>query len=89
MAFRTELVATRSFTQAHHSHYGHLDPDEARFLTPEIIRAFCIAGSPDEIVEQLGELETQGLTGINFIAAADRQYELCDEFSETVIDRTH
>ena len=89
VAFRTERDATRSFTQAHHSHYGHLDPDEARFLTPEIIRAFCIAGSPDEIVEQLGELETQGLTGINFIAAADRQYELCDEFSEAVIDRMH
>ena len=89
VAFRTERDATRSFTQAHHSHYGHLDPDEARFLTPEIIRAFCIAGSPDEIVEQLGELETQGLAGINFIAAADRQYELCDEFAEAVIDRMH
>ena len=51
VAFRKERDAGRSFTKAHHSHYGHLDPDEARFVTPEIIRAFCIAGQPDEIAE--------------------------------------
>ena len=56
-------------------------------MTPEIIRAFCIAGHPDEIVEQLTDLETQGLTGINFIAASDRQYAMCDEFAQAIINR--
>lgn len=53
----------------------------------EIIRAFCIAGQPDDIVEQLSELQAQGLTGINFIAPANRQYEMCNEFADAVIDR--
>lgn len=67
--------------------YGHLDPAEARFITPEIIRSFCIAGQPDDIIAQLTELEGQGLTGINFIAPANRQYEMCDEFAKAVIAR--
>lgn len=87
VAFREERDANRSFTQAHRSHYGHLDPAEARFVTPEIIRAFCIAGEPGDIVERLTELEIQGLTGINFIAPADRQYEMCNEFADAVIAR--
>ena len=87
VAFRAQRDASRSFTEAHQSHYGHLDPDEARFVSPEIIRAFCIAGEAEEIVEQLEALEAQGLTGINFIAPAERQYEMCHEFSEAVIKR--
>jgi 5,10-methylenetetrahydromethanopterin reductase len=85
VAFREARDAERSFTEAHESHYGHLDPAEARFITPEIIRAFCIAGQADDIVEQLKVLEAQGLTGINFIAPVERQYEMCDEFAETVM----
>ena len=85
VAFREARDAARSFTAAHSSHYGHLDPAEARFVTPEIIQNFCIAGQPDEVIEQLKLLETQGLTGINFIAPADRQYEMCHEFAKAVI----
>jgi 5,10-methylenetetrahydromethanopterin reductase len=87
VALREERDASRSFAEAHHSHYGHLDAAEARFVTPDIIRTFCIAGEPDEIVAQLDELEDQGLTGINFVAPVDRQYEMCREFADAVISR--
>ena len=87
VAFREARDANRSFTEAHHSHYGHLDAAETRFVTPDIIRTFCIAGEPEEIVEQLTELEKQGLSGINFVAPTDRQYEMCREFADAVISR--
>ncbi len=87
VAFRHQRDAERDHTEAHGSHYGHLDPQEARFVTPEMIRTFCVAGQPGDIVEQLGELEAQGLDGINFIMAADRQWEMCREFAGAVIDR--
>ena len=87
VSFREQRDSNRSFTEAHHSHYGHLDAEEARFLTPDIIRTFCIAGRPDEIVEQLTKLEGEGLTGINFIAPVDRQYSMCQEFADAVISR--
>ena len=87
LAFRTDRDAKRDVTEAHGSHYGHLDPDEARFVTPETIRIFCVAGQPDEIIEQLKNLEQQGLDGVNFIAPIDRQYDVCDEFAREVIAR--
>lgn len=86
VAFRLQRDRTRDVTEAHSSHYGHLDPAEARFVTPEMIRTFCIAGHPGEIVEQLRALEAQGLDGINFVMSADRQWEMCDEFATAVIE---
>ena len=86
VAFREERDAGRSHVEAHESHYGHLDPAEARFVTPDMIRTFCIAGEPGDIVEQLVELEAQGLTGINFIMPTERQWEMCDEFARQVIE---
>lgn len=69
----------------HESHYAHLDPDEARFITPEIIRNFCIAGQPEEIVEQLRGLEQQGLNGITFSLPLDKMFRVIEDFSRTVI----
>ena len=71
----------------HESHYSYLDPEEARFITPEMIRNFCIAGQPEEIVEQLRELERQGLNGLNFIAPLDQQYRLIEDFADKVMAR--
>lgn len=87
VAFREERDAERSHIEAHGSHYGHLDPGEAPFVTPEMIRTFCIAGQPGEIIEQLVELEAQGLDGVNFIMSTDRQWEMCEEFGRDIIHR--
>ena len=87
VSFRERRDSDRSFIEAHHSHYGHLDSAEARFLTPEIIRNFCVAGTPDQVIEQLAGLESEGLTGINFIAPVERQYSMCHEFADAVISR--
>ena len=87
VSFRTQRDAERDHTEAHGSHYGHLDPDEARFVTPEMIRVFCVAGQAGDIVEQLTELESHGLDGINFIMPAERQWEMCGEFASAVIKR--
>jgi alkanesulfonate monooxygenase SsuD/methylene tetrahydromethanopterin reductase-like flavin-dependent oxidoreductase (luciferase family) len=87
MAFHNERDAATRHQKLHESHYSYLDPDEARFITPEIIRNFCIVGQPAEIVEQLGELERQGLNAINFIAPLHQQYRLIEDFAENVMSR--
>ena len=71
--------------QMHQSHYSYLDPEEARFITPQVIRAFTIAGQADDIVEQLRELHRQGLDAINSILPLDQQYRLIEDFSRKVI----
>jgi len=71
----------------HESHYSFLDPDEARFITPEIIRNFCIAGHPEEIVEQLRGLEKQGLDAVTFSLPLDKMYRTIEDFSRKVISK--
>ena len=45
----------------HNSHYSFVDPEEACFLTPDLIKATCLTGVPEALVEQLQALEQQGL----------------------------
>src|SRR5262245_1494093 len=45
----------------HASHYSFVDPEEARFLTPSLIKATCLVGVPAELIEQVQALERQGL----------------------------
>ncbi len=87
LAFHNQRDAATRHQKLHESHYSYLDPDEARFITPEIIRNFCIAGQPEDIVEQLRELERQGLNAINFIAPLHQQYRLIEDFAENVMSR--
>lgn len=71
----------------HQSHYRYLPQDEVRFITPEMIRKFCIAGQPDEIVDQLKALEKQGLNGINFMPPLASQYAAIERFARDVVTR--
>lgn len=87
LAFLSERDAGRQHQEMHKSHYSYLDPEEARFITPEMIRTFSVAGQPEEIVEQLREFERQGLDGINFIPTLDQQYRLIEDFARKVISK--
>lgn len=87
MAFHRARDAARSHQKLHESHYSYLDPEEARFVTPEMIRAFCIAGQPEEIVEQIRALEEQGLDALSFIAPDDEKYRLHEDFARRVMER--
>jgi alkanesulfonate monooxygenase SsuD/methylene tetrahydromethanopterin reductase-like flavin-dependent oxidoreductase (luciferase family) len=71
----------------HGSHYSFLDPDEARFLTPELIRGSCLAGAPEELVDQVRALEQQGLNAIMLYPPLNRQYRVIEDFAERVLAR--
>ena len=85
LEFHAARDAARRHQQLHQSHYSYLDPEEARFITPEMIKAFCVAGQAGEIVEELGELENQGLNAINFIQPLETQYRFIEDFARKVI----
>ena len=87
MNFHRKRDTQRAHMKLHQSHYSYLDPEEARFITPDIIKAFTIAGQPDEMVEQLKTLEKQGLDAVNFIAPLEQQYRLIEDFAYNVISR--
>ena len=87
MAFRRAREAKDAHLEMHASHYATLDPEEARFVTPEIVRALCIVGEPDELIERLRELERQGLKQITFHPPFAKRYEAMEKFARLVIHR--
>ncbi|HKW92114.1 MAG TPA: hypothetical protein VJX92_09455, partial [Methylomirabilota bacterium] len=71
----------------HGSHYSFVDPEEARFLTPELIEATCITGVPERVVERVRELERQGLSQIMLYPPLNRQYRVIEDFADRVMAR--
>lgn len=69
----------------HASHYSYLDPEEARFVTPEMIEVFCIAGHPEELIDRIRGLEAQGLDALSFITPLEQQYTIAENFARKVI----
>jgi 5,10-methylenetetrahydromethanopterin reductase len=71
----------------HASHYSFVDPEEARFITADLIRATCLSGTPEELVEQLRQLERDGLHAITLYPPLNRQYRVIEDFAERVMAR--
>jgi alkanesulfonate monooxygenase SsuD/methylene tetrahydromethanopterin reductase-like flavin-dependent oxidoreductase (luciferase family) len=71
----------------HGSHYSFLDPEEARFLTADLVRATCLTGVPEELVDQVRALERQGLDQIMLYPPLNRQYRVIEDFAELVMRR--
>lgn len=83
--FRRSRAAGDAHLTMHASHYATIDPEEARFVTPEIVRALCIVGEPPELVQRLRELEREGLRQITFHPPFARRYEVMERFSSQVM----
>ena len=64
-----------------------MDPEEARFLTSELIEATCLAGPPERVRERLKELERQGLSQIMLYPPLNRQYRVIEDFADRVMAR--
>jgi 5,10-methylenetetrahydromethanopterin reductase len=71
----------------HGSHYSFLDRQEARFLTADLIRGSTLSGSPEELVDRVRELETQGLKQVMLYPPLNRQYRVIEDFAERVMAR--
>ena len=85
MAFLRKQAGADSHLKLHSSHYVTLQPEERQFLTPEIIRNFCIIGEPPELVEQLRQLERDGLKQVTFIPPYAQRFEIMERFARQVM----
>jgi alkanesulfonate monooxygenase SsuD/methylene tetrahydromethanopterin reductase-like flavin-dependent oxidoreductase (luciferase family) len=71
----------------HASHYSFVDPEEARFVTADLIRATCLTGTAEELAEQVKALEREGLRQIMLYPPLNRQYRIIEDFAERVMSR--
>jgi len=78
--------ALRHF-RIHAGHCTYTLPDEQALLTPELIRATCLVGSAEEILDQVAELERAGLQHVMLLPSLDTQYSFVQRFAERVMQR--
>ena len=73
--------------RVHAGHCTWLHPDEAEFVTPELIRTTCLAGTPDELIEQVRRLDDAGLDHLMLLPSLETQRRTIDAFSRKVMAR--
>jgi len=71
--------------QIHDGHLTFLQEEERRFVTPEAIKATCLTGEPDEIIERIRELENAGIQEIALMSPADYQRKVYRDVAELVL----
>ena len=86
VAFRTKRDAERDVTEAHRATTATSTPKKPG-SSPRRRFGSSACRPAWRHHRAAHDLEQQGLDGINFIAPADRQYEMCDEFADQVIAR--
>lgn len=87
MDWLAETPAEIRHQRLHASHYSFVDRVEARFITADLIRATCLTGTPEELVERIGALEHQGLRQIMLYPPLNRQYRVIEDFADRVLAR--
>ena len=79
------LPEEKRFRQIHDGHATYIIPEEKVFVTPEAIEAVCMVGSAEDIIDQIRELEKNGIKEINIMPAADYCRPAFKDFAERVI----
>lgn len=73
--------------RTHEFHYTKLHPGEAELIDADLIRATCMVGTADALVEQIRELERQGLQELMFATGVDEKWHLAEAFSRQVMTK--
>jgi alkanesulfonate monooxygenase SsuD/methylene tetrahydromethanopterin reductase-like flavin-dependent oxidoreductase (luciferase family) len=71
----------------HAGHCTYLLPEEAQFVTPQLIKTTCLVGTPEEIIEQIRRLEQAGLQQIMILPSLETQYRVIEDFARQVMEK--
>ena len=82
----TTPIEHRHF-RTHEFHYTYLHPGEAELIDANLIRATCLVGTAEALVEQIRELEAQGLQELMFAIGVDEKWGMAEAFARAVIGR--
>jgi alkanesulfonate monooxygenase SsuD/methylene tetrahydromethanopterin reductase-like flavin-dependent oxidoreductase (luciferase family) len=73
--------------RTHEFHYTYLHPGEAELIDADLVRATCLVGTADELVEEVRELGRQGLQELMFAIGVDDKWGVAEAFARGVIAR--
>jgi alkanesulfonate monooxygenase SsuD/methylene tetrahydromethanopterin reductase-like flavin-dependent oxidoreductase (luciferase family) len=73
--------------RTHEGHYTYLHPGEAELIDAELVRATCLVGEADELIERIRDLERDGLQELMFATGVDEKWRFSQEFARRVMAR--
>ncbi len=79
------LPENARFRQIHDGHLVYLQPAERHYVSPAAIRAGCLVGSPDEIIEHVKRLEAGGIKEIDLWPPMDCERKVLADFAKYVM----
>ncbi len=71
----------------HEGHNVFVKPEERRFITPEMIKAFCMISRPQDVADEVRELQRQGVRQIKCNFPPEGGYKMMEDFSRDVIEK--
>ena len=80
-----QRAGERYHLELHDGHGLYLRPEEARFVTPEAVRATTMTAPPEELVARLQALEAAGVKQVAFIPPLGAFESFVQECAEKVI----
>ena len=78
--------ARRPF-RSHEYHFTRLHWGEAELIDADLIRATCLVGTAEQLVEQIRDLERQGLQELMFATGVGEKWTVADAFARRVMAR--
>ena len=87
LAFHMARPEAERQKMMHESHNAYVAPDERRFVTPEVIKRFCIVGELAEVLEQGRELERQGVRQLMCNFPLERGYQMVRDYAKNIIQK--
>jgi 5,10-methylenetetrahydromethanopterin reductase len=82
---RRQQAGERYYLELHDGHGLYLRPEEAHFVTPEVVRTTTMTAPPEELLERLRALAAAGVKQVAFIPPLGKFESFVREFSEKVI----
>ena len=73
--------------RTHEFHYTALHPGEAELIDADLIRATCLVGTAEDLVEQIRALERDGLQEMIFATGTPAKWRLAEDFARQVMPR--
>lgn len=80
-----ETPESHRHMRIHAGHCTYLLPEEAKFVTPELIKSTCLVGTPEEIIDQIRQLEAVGLKQMMILPSLEMQYGGIETFARKVM----
>jgi alkanesulfonate monooxygenase SsuD/methylene tetrahydromethanopterin reductase-like flavin-dependent oxidoreductase (luciferase family) len=80
-----DLPADAKYIGVHEGHCSWVLEAERKFVTPTAIKSSNLWGTPDQIIEQINELERAGLTRMLLLPPVPQQRKVLTDFAEKVM----